>query len=762
MKAFILHVLLLGLWLWSASAASEPATPLDIYGGYRAIRSPPTSSHTGISSQLEAHRLVDQRANFPPNGLVGAYLHPTVKHALFPVTPQSTSRRVLRYRIVKNSRTEIFTDPSDGDLTAHAQPGDSYKTSGFFTVEKIGSRWWYITPEGHAFIALSVSVLTPKGNDGRGPSGKTHGDHVRAKYDGPEGYLGNWANATIARLRRWGFNTIGTFSHQIQTRPYVTHRMPYVVTLRLSNKAVLNKAVGNVWEGIGGGKFPDLWHPDFHRAIDQRMRRRATPEMVHDPYIVYLFPDQADELRGISQHYASLAWAAWVGKPKLGRHENHTKRALRDFLRSKYGAIHRLNIAWGTAYTTWEHDGGCNAGRGFLDQGKTGAPSAKRQALQTRSKALQADMAAFERLLFERYAKLMTSTIRKYDPHHLIVTPNALSTRAAVEAFDGYFDVFWARERWVYDTLATKRPLGASAMSYLTAEPDSPLQLEGWLAPQFEVQPVSTPRGRRQYLKVWHDDPSPHDTFWFNFKGGNPLRIALYDADQHMLNLGFAPGNVYDIMQTGTDRHGNWLPLRSRGYRSGSLSAIAQRLVGRVADCQPAGPPQDSTPASQLRDVRSLKQWQNATFCSVRAHSLQSQRTYYRRRGLGSPAHNGFRMGFNRQENRARAWREGLYAGLMEPATNGDYFRIGANWWKFSDNGWTFWRERYNFGLVTLKDNAYDGREATTRGADGQLGTPDDETRDYGDLLTGVTQANTGLYQALQQHDAQLTQANDP
>ncbi len=744
----------LSLWLLPISALSAPASQLDTYGGYRAIQSPTTPSYTGTSRQLDAHRLVDPQANFPPNGLVGAYLHPTAKQPFEPVTPHSTYRRVLRYRIVKNNRTTLFTDPRDGDLTAYAQPGDTYKTSRFFTVEKMGSRWWYITPEGHAFIALSVSVLTPKGNDGRGPSGKTYGDHLQVKYGGPEG----WANATVARLRRWGFNTIGTFSHQIQTRPYLTHRMPYVVTLRLSNKTVLDREVGNVWEGVGGGKFPDLWHPDFHRAIDRRMRQRATPEMVRDPYIVYLFPDQADELRGIGQHHASLAWAAWVGKPQLGRHANHTKRALRDFLQAKYGAIHRLNIAWGTAYTTWAHDGGYNAGRGFLDQGKTGAPGARRQALQTRSKALQADLAAFERLLFERYAKLITSTIRKYDPHHLIVTPNALSARAAVEAFDDYFDVFWARERWVYDTLTTKRPLGASAMSYLTAEPDSPLRLEGWLAPEFEVQPVSTPRGQRQYLKVWHANSPPEQSFWFNFKEGNPLRIALYDTDQRMLNLGFAPGNVYDIMQTGTDPRGNWLQLRSRGYRSGSLSALAERLAGRVADCQPTVSRETAQAPLKPQAVRSLKKWRHATFCRARSGASQP-RTYYRRRGLGSPADHGFRTGYERQEDRARAWREGLYRGLMEPAANGDYFRIGANWWKFSDNGWTFWRERYNFGLVTLRDNAYDGREATPHGADGLPGTPDDEARHYGDLLTGVTQANTGLYQALQQHDAQHAQA---
>ncbi len=230
--------------------------------------------------------------------------------------------------------------------------------------------------------------------------------------------------------------------------------------------------------------------------------------------------------------------------------------------------------------------------------------------------------------------------------------------------------------------------------------------------------------------------------------------MALLDADQRVLNIGLTTGNVYDIMQTGADRHGNWLQVRSRGYRSGSLAALAQRLVGHVADCRPMGSRHDPSAASQSRIVQSLKTWRTPTFCRPHSHGASRQPTYYRRRGLGGPDRNGFHPGYDRQEDRAQAWHDGLYQGLVEQAANGDYFRIGANWWKFSDNGWTFWRERYNFGLVTLRDSAYDGREATTRGADGQLGTPDDEARDYGDLLTGVTRANTELYDTLRQYDA--------
>ena len=322
-------------YCWARPLGGSDTTAFDAYGGYCGIHSQKRQSFTGTSTHLQAHRLVDANANFPPHSLVGTYLHPNVAQSSVPITKHTTDLEVLRYRIVENTRTEIFTDPQDGKLTQYARTGDAYKTSGFFTVEKVGQRWWYMTPEGHAFIALSVSVVTPDARDGEDKTGRTYTDYVKAKYGGESAYRANWANATLARLRQWGFNTIGTFSHKIQTQPYLKGRLPYVVTLRLSNNAVLKQAVGNVWDGIGGGKFPDLWHPDFAAAIDERMRQMASAQMVRDPYILYLFPDQADELRGIAAHHYSLGWAALAGKPEISGHPNYTKRHLRDMLQAK-------------------------------------------------------------------------------------------------------------------------------------------------------------------------------------------------------------------------------------------------------------------------------------------------------------------------------------------------------------------------------------------------------------------------------------------
>jgi hypothetical protein len=75
------------------------------------------------------------------------------------------------------------------------------------------------------------------------------------------------------------------------------------------------------------------------------------------------------------------------------------------------------------------------------------------------------------------------------------------------------------------------------------------------------------------------------------------------------------------------------------------------------------------------------------------------------------------------------------------PAT-GSYPFVGFQWWEFADN----WREKLNWGLVTLSDNAYDGKEAMIATGKDQWGFPvGGEERDYGDVISWVKKANFGV-----------------
>ena len=579
-------------------------------------------------------------------------------------------------------------------VTAHPE------LNGYFRTEKLGNRWWVMTPQGHGFLILSVSVLNANGHDGTDQTGNDYEDYASAKYGGFPAQRPAWANATLDKLRQLGFNTIGTFSHNIQgldPGDGVVSRLPWISTLRVTNSVVVDQLVGNIWEGIGSGKFPDLYHPGFEAAVQAETAAVLTPAMIADPYIVYHFIDQADELRGIGADHNSLCWGAWVGKPTLtvsgGTSPNYLKARLAADMQTKYGTIAALNTAWGTAYTSFASAGGYGTGTGFVDQDNSTTIGPTYANLDTEATAtMVADCNTFVQSVFTYYATFATATVRAADPNHLISTPNDVSVDEAVKGFDGKFDILICEHLSCYDLLTTKMPLGSMAFEFITAEMDSPLSLDG------AVDPLTETIGSQ--LKIW--DPE-QEHCWMDLSVGNRNRMSFFDEAGAIKNYGFlANGNEFNIDANGIDVRGCWFLIASRGSGTGGISEI------------------DAVTTPLL----------------------------YRRNGFGNfgPPQTFRGVGYDTQEAKAAAWKSGVHGGLKEKAVNGDYPRIGANWWKWSDNGWTYALERNNWGLVTQKDNAYNGREATNLGADGVQGTVDDEEADYGDLWTGLAEANASVY----------------
>ncbi len=77
----------------------------------------------------------------------------------------------------------------------------SEKATGFFRAQKIGERWWIITPEGHPMINMAVVAVSSSG-------GKT------AKESFPKvfGDTATWVNQTTGQLKELGFNGVGAWS----------------------------------------------------------------------------------------------------------------------------------------------------------------------------------------------------------------------------------------------------------------------------------------------------------------------------------------------------------------------------------------------------------------------------------------------------------------------------------------------------------------------------------------------------------------------
>ena len=71
---------------------------------------------------------------------------------------------------------------------------------------------------------------------------------------------------------------------------------------------------------------------------------------------------------------------------------------------------------------------------------------------------------------------------------------------------------------------------------------------------------------------------------------------------------------------------------------------------------------------------------------------------------------------------------------------------LGFEWWALADN----FAEKANYGLVTNRDNAYDGKECVVRAGTDAAGRPiGGETKNYGDALSAIKNANQDILRVL-------------
>ena len=107
-----------------------------------------------------------------------------------------------------------------------------------FYTEKINNHWWFCTPAGNAFWMQGIfNIATDDTTDFLGVNNAAV---ALSKY----GSVPAWGNETVARMRSWGFNTIGeqgTFdSVRPTTVPHPSLLMPFIGWLWPSHYAQTN------------------------------------------------------------------------------------------------------------------------------------------------------------------------------------------------------------------------------------------------------------------------------------------------------------------------------------------------------------------------------------------------------------------------------------------------------------------------------------------------------------------------------------------
>lgn len=305
------------------------------------------------------------------------------------------------------------------------------KTTGYFHMEKKGERWILVDPAGNAFFHLGLCGVVPnddytlvKGRESAyawlpKPEGEFasvfrpqsdgtilsfHLANQVRKYGQP--YNDESYNARmIARMKKWGFNSIGAFSNGGWQARHDA-QFPTVAHLPL-----------NVWEGVP--RIPGI-HETFD-PFDEKVRTLIEaklaaflPEPANDPLIIgyYIVNEPI---------YEQIP----VIVPSLKASEHACKRQLVKWLTEKYTTIAAFNSAW-------ELDA-----KSFDDLLETG--------LSLKSAKAKQDAETFAGIFLDAYMKLVAESFHKHDPNHMLIgsrlQPGTISHEWISRAMGKHLDV---------------------------------------------------------------------------------------------------------------------------------------------------------------------------------------------------------------------------------------------------------------------------------------------------------------------------------
>ena len=184
--------------------------------------------------------------------------------------------------------------------------------TGFFRVEKIDDRWWFVDPEGYLFLSHAVNCVSPgqggqavrishrpelfkvmppegHGFDPERPDNASFGTWNLIRRYG-DNYMDKAIDNIFVRMERWGLNTIANWSSQ---QVMLRNQKPFFTQLR-----------GVRMDGNLMG-LADVYAPDFEQAIDEAVRR-STERFAGNPWLIGYFTGNEPAWQGIELRVAEI------------------------------------------------------------------------------------------------------------------------------------------------------------------------------------------------------------------------------------------------------------------------------------------------------------------------------------------------------------------------------------------------------------------------------------------------------------------------
>lgn len=274
---------------------------------------------------------------------------------------------------------------------------------GFFRVQEQEGKWWFVDPDGYAFLSTGVDVMTPASpgpfegiedlfewlpeeegefsdalinRQGQGQVSFLTANLIRV-YG--ENWRKKWELLSANLMKTWRFNTIANWSDS----SFISNqRLPYVLPLRdfPSTEVSLFR------------DFPDVFDPSYREAAAKFALQLESYK--NDSLMIGYFLRNEPHW-GFGSH--NLAFEMFSSDQ-----DTYTKSRGVNWLSTKYnGNINKLNEMWGSDYNNYEA-----IGKTAIDQ------------LELKEQA-EKDLWEFSGLMVDEYVKVVSEEVKKVDPNHL-------------------------------------------------------------------------------------------------------------------------------------------------------------------------------------------------------------------------------------------------------------------------------------------------------------------------------------------------------
>lgn len=244
-----------------------------------------------------------------------------------------------------------------------------------------------------------------------------YGANLQRKF-APDSFneaLTTWREVVLSRMMDWGFTSLGNWS---DTGYYSNTKVPYTAHGWIVGSHQKIKTGNDYW-----GAMHDPFDPEF-RASVKAMAKGVAQDVVDSPWCIGIFVD--NELTWGNMQLDANHYSLAIGALRLNAKDSYAKTAYINALKSKYGEITALNIAWGENLPSWEE------------------LSDSYQFSGEYTDAIKSDFSMFLTLHANEFFKIVSEEVKQELPNHLYLGSRFADwgvTPEATEAAAPYVDV---------------------------------------------------------------------------------------------------------------------------------------------------------------------------------------------------------------------------------------------------------------------------------------------------------------------------------